>query len=127
MILNRMDGVKVRYQARLVNVKGPVQYVSHEKGVQITGKLPAYMNHVKVFTGANKSRNMAVLNGSKVAKLNRLQSNYSKGNFKTISFILKDASIRASASASAAAAAMPKPAPTKPAVQVVVNTSLISS
>ena len=40
MLLNKMAGVKVRYQARLVNVKGPIQYVSHTKGVQITGQLP---------------------------------------------------------------------------------------
>lgn len=121
MMLNRMNGVKVKYQARLVNVKGPIQYVSHEKGVQITGKLPAYMNHVRVFAGANKSRNMAVLNGSKVANLNRMQAVYAKGTFKTISTILKDAENRAKRDAAAAAsAAMPKPAPAaKPQAQVI--------
>ena len=87
MILNRMSGVKVSFQARLVNEKGPIQYVAHNQGVQVIGQLPSFLDHITL-KSTEKSRNPAVLNGAKMNQFWKNLTSYNNGSFKSISSIL---------------------------------------
>ena len=46
MVLNRMAGIRVRLQARMIDETAEIQYISNVKGVQIIGELPSYMKQV---------------------------------------------------------------------------------
>ncbi len=66
-ILDGMPGVRIQLQARLIDDKAEVQYVSHLKGVQIIGHLPSSM---KVsLTRAEVSKTQSGLQGIKVSEL----------------------------------------------------------
>lgn len=65
MLMNRMNGIRVQLQARLIDDSADIQYVSHLKGVQIVGQIPSYMKNV-VLTRADVSNVQAGLQGEKV-------------------------------------------------------------
>lgn len=65
MLLNRMAGVKVQFQARLIDEQASIPYVTHLKGVQLSGHIPSFMAHVKV-QKADKSKFPSGLNSEKV-------------------------------------------------------------
>jgi len=67
MILNRMNGIRVQFQGRLVNAKNKIQYVAHLNGVQVVGKLPNFMSGIKLKSNP-VSRIQAGLNGEKVQR-----------------------------------------------------------
>lgn len=67
MLMNRMNGIRVQLQARLIDDSAPIQYVSHLKGVQIVGQIPSYMKNI-VLTRADVSKVQAGLQGEKVRR-----------------------------------------------------------
>ena len=87
MILNRMNGIRVQFQARLVNANAKIQYVAHLNGVQIIGKLPNFMSHVKL-KPPQVSRVQAGLQGEKVQRYKKANDVFAQGKFKSISDVL---------------------------------------
>ena len=47
MLLNRMEGIKVQFQARIVDENAPIPYVANKNGVQILGDVPSYMHKIR--------------------------------------------------------------------------------
>ena len=47
MLLNRMEGIKVQFQARMVDENCPIPYVANKNGVQILGDVPSYMHKIR--------------------------------------------------------------------------------
>lgn len=87
MLLNRMNGVKVQFQARLINPQARVQYVAHLKGVQMVGKIPVFMSHIKI-RNQKPSTVQAGLNGEKCQRYKKAVDLFMRGKFKTISDLL---------------------------------------
>ena len=87
MILNRMNGIRVQFQARLVNAKAKIQYVAHLNGVQVVGKLPNFMSGIKLKSNP-VSRIQAGLNGEKVQRYKKANGVFVSGKFKSISDVL---------------------------------------
>ena len=87
MILNRMNGIRVQFQGRLVNAKNKIQYVAHLNGVQVVGKLPNFMSGIKLKSNP-VSRIQAGLNGEKVQRYKKANEMFESGKFKSISDVL---------------------------------------
>ena len=87
MILNRMNGIRVQFQGRLVNAKNKIQYVAHLNGVQVVGKLPNFMSGIKLKSNP-VSRIQAGLQGEKVQRYKKANEMFESGKFKSISNVL---------------------------------------
>ena len=82
-----MNGVRIQFQARLIDAQARIQYVAHLKGVQIVGKVPAFMNHIKIYN-QKPSTVQAGLNGEKCQRYRKALDSFIRGKFKTISDLL---------------------------------------
>ena len=67
MLMNRMKDVRVHLQARLINEREKIQYVAHQQGVQIVGKIPQYMRQVTL----KKAKPSQYKTGHKSEKIHR--------------------------------------------------------
>ena len=67
LMMNRMSGVRVQLQARMIDDAAPIQYVSHVNGVQIVGDLPSFMRHVTL----KRADISKVQSGHRCEKVNR--------------------------------------------------------
>jgi len=87
MLMNRMNGIKVQFQARLVDPKARIQYVAHLRGVQIVGKMPPFMSHIKI-RNAKPSTVQAGLNGEKCQRYKKANDVFTRGKYKSITDLL---------------------------------------
>ena len=82
-----MNGVRIQFQARLIDAQARIQYVAHLKGVQIVGKVPPFMNNIKIYN-QKPSTVQAGLNGEKCQRYRKALDSFIRGKFKTISDLL---------------------------------------